>query len=144
MVDDPDPDSVAALMRTVGGDPRRRAEDYERVLGASRVAWQRAVRQRARRRWTYALAAGMALVVLGAGVLRQLDDSQLPPCLRAPSRSRAAPYSPASAAGDDWRWLPASGVPLIDRNAAAHRCLRPRGVAAGSRTLRCASRARPN
>ena len=74
MADDPDRDSVAALIRAVGRRSAPPREDYERVLGASRAAWQRAVRQRARRRWTYALAAGVAFVVLGAGVLRQLDD----------------------------------------------------------------------
>ena len=70
-----DRDSVAALIRVVGRRSAPPREDYERVLGASRAAWRRTVMQRTRRRWAYALAASLAALLLGAGVLRQLDHA---------------------------------------------------------------------
>ena len=92
--------------------PRRRAEDYERIFGASRVAWQRAVRQRARRRWTYALAAGIALVALTVGVLRQLDRS-VPPMLAGTLTIATGPVFSGDTAAEDWKWLAGTDVPLM-------------------------------
>jgi len=109
---DPDPDSVAALIRAVGRRSVPPREDYDRVLGASRVAWQRAVRQRARRRWTYALAAGVVLVVLGTGVLRQIDDLR-PTVVAGTLTTVSGAVFAGSAAGDEWHWLNERGVPLI-------------------------------
>jgi FecR protein len=112
MVDDADPDSVAALIRAVGRRSVPPREDYERVLGASRAAWQRAVRQRARRRWTYALAAGLALVMLGAGVLRQVNDLH-PTVVAGTLTTVSGAVFAGSAAGEEWRWLNESGVSLV-------------------------------
>ncbi len=107
-----DRDSVGALIRAVGRRCVPPREDYERVLGASRAAWQQAVRQRARRRWTYALAAGVAFVVLGAGVLRHLDDVQPTVVAGTLTTINGAVFA-GSVAGEEWRWLSESGVPLL-------------------------------
>lgn len=107
-----DRDSVGALIRAVGRRSVPPREDYERVLGASRAAWQHAVRQRARRRWVYALAAGVAFVVLGTGVLRHLDRSQ-PTVVAGTLTTISGAVFAGSAAGEEWRWLSESGVPLL-------------------------------
>jgi ferric-dicitrate binding protein FerR (iron transport regulator) len=112
MADNPDRDSVAALIRAVGRRSAPPREDYERVLDASRAAWQRTVRQRARRRWTYALAAGVALVVLGIGVLRQVDDSS-PAAVAAILATTSGNVFAGNTTGEQWRWLTDSGVPLL-------------------------------
>jgi hypothetical protein len=112
MADNPDPDSVAALIRAVGRRSAPPREDYDRVFGASRAVWQRVVRQRARRRWTYALAAGVAFVVLAAGVLRHLDDSR-PAVVAAILANASGAVFGGTAAGEEWRWLSESGGPLL-------------------------------
>lgn len=112
MVDSPDPDSLAALIRAVGRRSVPPREDYERVLGASRAAWQRAVRERKRRRWTYALAAGVAFVVLAAGVLRQIDDLR-PNVVAGTLTTFSGAVFAGSAAGEKWRWLNERGAPLM-------------------------------
>ena len=82
------------------------------IYGASRAAWQRAVRQQARRRWTYALAAGIVLVTLTVGVLRQLDRSD-PPVLAATPTIATGPVFSGDTAAEDWNWLSSTGVPLM-------------------------------
>ena len=109
---DQDRDSVAALLRTVGKRSAPPSEDYERIFGASRAAWQRAVRQQARRRWTYALAAGIVLVTLTVGVLRQLDRSD-PPVLAGTLTIATGPVFSGDSAAEDWNWLSSTGVPLM-------------------------------
>ena len=113
MASHPEQDSVAALLRTVGKRVAPPAEDYERVFGASRFAWQRAVRRNARRRWAYALAAGIALVGLALGVLRQLDLSNSPK-LAGTLTIATGPVFAGDAAGKDWRWLADAQVPLME------------------------------
>jgi ferric-dicitrate binding protein FerR (iron transport regulator) len=66
-------DSLARLIGAVGRRAAPPAEDYQRVLRASREAWERAVRQRRRRQWVYALAASLAIVAIGIGLLHRLD-----------------------------------------------------------------------
>jgi ferric-dicitrate binding protein FerR (iron transport regulator) len=112
MADHPEQDSVAALLRSVGKRSAPPAEDYERIFGASRLAWQRAVRQRSRRRWTYALAAGIALVGLAIGVLRQLDHSG-PAILAGTLTIVTGPVFSGDATDEDWKWLVAADVPLL-------------------------------
>jgi hypothetical protein len=107
-----EPDSVAALLRTVGKRSAPPREDYERIFGASRVAWQRAVRRHARRRWTYALAAGIALVTLTVGVLRQLDRAS-PPVLAGTLTIGSGPVFSSGTAAEDWHWLAGTDVPLM-------------------------------
>jgi ferric-dicitrate binding protein FerR (iron transport regulator) len=106
-----DRDSVGALILAVGRRSVPPREDYERVLSASRAAWQGAVRQRVRRRWTYALAAVVAFVVFGAGVLRQIDGPH-PAVVAATLTTIDGAVFAGSAAGEEWRWLSESGVPL--------------------------------
>src|SRR3989337_2829529 len=97
-----DRDSVAALIHTVGRRAAPPSEDYDRVLAASEAAWKRAVRQRIRRRWTYAIAAGVALVMLGAGLLRNLDARR--PVIAGTLATASGAVFAGTAAGDDWRW----------------------------------------
>jgi hypothetical protein len=111
MADNPDRDSVADLIHAVGRRSVPPREDYERVLGASRIAWQQAVRQRARRRWIYALAAGVAFVALGAGVLRQLHESRPAVAAGMLNTVEGAVFA-GTAAGDGWRWVTQVNVPL--------------------------------
>ena len=105
-------DSVAALLRTVGKRSAPPREDYERIFGASRAAWQRAVRQHARRRWAYALAAGIALVTLALGVLRQIDRSS-PPMLAGTLTIANGPVFSSGTAAENWSWLAGTDVPLM-------------------------------
>lgn len=112
MVDSPDRDSLAALIRTVGRRSAPPRDDYERVLDASRAAWQRSVRQRARRRWGYALAAGMAFVVLGTGVLRHLAGVQPTVVVATLIKANGAVFG-STVAGDEGRWLTVHGAPLL-------------------------------
>lgn len=112
MVDKPDRDSIAALIRTVGRRSAPPREDYERVLAASRDAWQRAVRQRTRRRWTYAIAAGLALVVLSAGALRQLDSGNATAVAGTLTTASGAVFA-GGTKGDEWHWLTDDGVPVL-------------------------------
>jgi hypothetical protein len=111
MAENPDRDPVAALLRAVGRRSSPPREDYERVLGASRAAWQRALRQRAQRRWRYALAAGVAFVVLGSGVLWQLGRSPAEGVVATLTATNGAVFA-GSAAGEEWRWLAQSGESL--------------------------------
>jgi hypothetical protein len=111
MGDTPDRDSVADLIHAVGRRSVPPREDYERVLGASRIAWQQAVRQRARRRWTYALAAGVAFVVVGAGVIRQLHGSR-PAVAAGMLNTVEGTVFAGTAAGEGWHWLTQAKVPL--------------------------------
>ncbi len=112
MASHPEQDSVAALLRTVGKRAAPPPEDYERILLASRVAWQRAVRQRARRRWTYALAAGIALVAFTALVMRQFDRSD-PPMLAGTLSIAMGPVFTGTATAEDWNSLSGTEVPLM-------------------------------
>lgn len=107
-----DPDSVAALLRKVGRRHAPPAEDYERVLAASREAWRRTVRQRAKRRWTYAVAASAALVALLMGVLWRPDGTQ--PVVPAGRLSIVAGgVFAGDTRGKDWRWISQGDVPLL-------------------------------
>ena len=112
MVDGPERDSVAALIRTAGRRAAPPRDDYERVLAVSREAWQRAVRQRVRRRWTYAIAAGLALVALGAGALRQLDGGGATAVAGTLTTANGAVFA-GSMAGDEWHWLSEKDVPVL-------------------------------
>jgi hypothetical protein len=112
MADDPeDRDSLAALIVKVGRRSEPPREDYERVLVASRAAWQHTLRQRTRRRWSYALAAGVALVALGAGMLRQLDRPFAAVMAGTLTTTIGGVFG-GGVAGDDWRWLSESGVTI--------------------------------
>ena len=112
MTSHPEQDSVAALLRTVGKRSAPPLEDYERILGASRVAWQRAVRLHARRRWSYALAAGITLVALSFGVLSFLDRAA-PPMLAGTLTIATGPVFSGRTAAEDWKWLAGTDVPLM-------------------------------
>ena len=71
-------DVLAELVRAAGSRPVPAEDDYQRVLAASRQAWQRAVRSRSRRRRHYALAAGVALVAIGAAMVTQRAPTPSP------------------------------------------------------------------
>lgn len=108
---DQEPDSVAALLRTVGKRSAPPSEDYERIFEASRSAWQRAVRQRVRRRWTYSLAAGFAVMAL-IGVLGHFDRSS-PPVLAGTLTIVTGPVFSGGTTAEDWNWLSGADVPLM-------------------------------
>jgi ferric-dicitrate binding protein FerR (iron transport regulator) len=76
----PERDALAELIRAAGRRPAPRAADYERVLAASRVAWQAKLRAHRRRYW-YALAAVLALVAVG--LVSMLLQSPAPIAARA-------------------------------------------------------------
>jgi len=58
-------DVLGELIRAAGRRPTPPHDDYERVLNASRSAWQKKVRSRRRRQWSYALAASLATFAIG-------------------------------------------------------------------------------
>jgi hypothetical protein len=113
MTDQPPTDALGELIRNVGRRAQPPPEDYERILRVSHAAWQRAARQRARRRWTLALAAGVALLAVSLATLRFLD---------APARGAVVAHLVISQgavfASDDvgaaGRWLASSGAPILD------------------------------
>jgi ferric-dicitrate binding protein FerR (iron transport regulator) len=104
-------DSVAALIRTVGRRPAPPREDYERVLAASRAAWQRTVQRRRRRRFTYALAAGVAFVLLGASLWQRLDRAT--DMVAGTLTTTVGGVFAGGVAGDEWRWLTEAGTPMM-------------------------------
>jgi ferric-dicitrate binding protein FerR (iron transport regulator) len=96
-------DALAALIRSAGKRPEPRAEDYERVLTASRAAWLDKVRARRRTRWLQALAAS---IVLGVAVtLGIIETTPSPPAATVAQRSGRVELLAA-----DGRWLPLSTV----------------------------------
>ena len=62
-------DSLAELIRAAGHRATPPREDYEQVLAAATGVWQRKVRGRQRRRWAYALAAGVSALAIGVTAL---------------------------------------------------------------------------
>jgi ferric-dicitrate binding protein FerR (iron transport regulator) len=107
-----DNDSVAALLRAVGRRSVPPREDYERVLAASRAAWQGAVRRRARMRLGYALAAGLAVLVVFAGLMRQLDSPGSAGAAATLVIARG-PVFTGDNRGQEWTWLTGRGVALL-------------------------------
>jgi ferric-dicitrate binding protein FerR (iron transport regulator) len=75
------PDALAALVRAAGKRPAPPAEDYERVLAASRATWRAKVQSRRQRRFLYAVAASLAAVALIFGAVTRLSDA--PPAASA-------------------------------------------------------------
>jgi ferric-dicitrate binding protein FerR (iron transport regulator) len=104
-------DSVADLLRQVGRRAAPPPEDYRRVFAASRSAWQAVVHRRRRRNRAWALAAGLAALVVGGGALWQLANPQ-----RGVSAGKLVIVAGGVFAGDtggeDWRWLNQPDIPL--------------------------------
>lgn len=112
MADSPDEsDSVATLIRRVGRRTAPPREDYERVLGVSRAAWQSAVRQRVRRRWTLALAASVAGLAMLSGLLYRLDAARDGVVVATLSIAEGDVFT-GDTAGEKWRWLSEVGVSI--------------------------------
>jgi ferric-dicitrate binding protein FerR (iron transport regulator) len=104
-------DSLAALIRAVGRRAVPPAEHRQRVLAVSELAWQRAVRSRARRQWTYALAASVAGVALGVLAVWRLPMFHRPDTVATISHvvGEAVLYAPVTG---EWRPLAVgSGLP---------------------------------
>ena len=96
-----DDDTLAALIRSAGKRPEPRATEYERVLAASRAAWQHRLRARRRTRWLQALAASIVIAVAAALGVWQMT----PP----PSGATLADIRGlVEMLADDGRWLPLS------------------------------------
>ncbi len=111
MTEHPPSDVLAELIRSVGRRAQPPPEDYERVLHASREAWQRAVRQRVRRRWTYALAAGIALLAVSLATLRFIDSRPGDQIVAQLTISRGTVFA-SDDIGDDGHWVTGAGVPI--------------------------------
>lgn len=94
-------DALAALIRKAGKRPEPRAADYERVLAASRTAWQGKVRARRRTRWLQALAASIVVAVAVALGVMQMTPAP-PAATLAELRGRVELLA------DGGRWLPLS------------------------------------
>jgi len=103
-------DVLARLIGTAGRRTLPPEEDYQRTLVACRATWQRAVRQRARRRWGYALAAAALIGVFGAGILRM--SGQGPVVMGTLSRAEGGVFA-ASPASGEWHWLTTPGVQML-------------------------------
>jgi len=65
-------DALGELIRAAGRRAAPPGDDYDRVLTASRGAWQKKVRSRRRRQWSYALAASVATLAIGITVIMQV------------------------------------------------------------------------
>jgi hypothetical protein len=68
-----EPDKLAELLRAVGRRPEPPAEDRVRVFVASHAAWRQTVMARRRQRWSFALAAVVAVVAIGVVSLLPRD-----------------------------------------------------------------------
>ena len=104
------PDSVAALLHRVGRRPAPPQEDRARVFAASREAWQRSVRQRRWRRWSYSLAAGVVVALL-IGVSWRLGPSAQVEAARL-SIVQGGVFA-GDTAGSEWHWINRGGVPML-------------------------------
>ena len=62
-------DDLAELLQAVGKRPAPSREDYEQVLAATTAVWQGKVRRHRRQRWSYGLAATLALAAIGTAAL---------------------------------------------------------------------------
>lgn len=112
MVDQPQRDSLAELLHAAGRRPAPPPADYERVLAASRVAWRNSVRQRSRRRFAYALAASVALIVVGVGALRQVLDEPHTAAVAGMLTTANGAVFAGRPGSKDWRWLAQSDTAL--------------------------------
>jgi hypothetical protein len=113
MTEHPPTDLLAELIRSVGRRAQPPPEDYERILHASRQAWMRAVRQRSRRRWTLALAAGVALLGVSLATLHVLDSTPGGAVVARLTISHGAVFA-SDDVGKAGRWLTDAGVPILD------------------------------
>jgi ferric-dicitrate binding protein FerR (iron transport regulator) len=113
MTEHPPTDVLAELIRSVGRRAQPPPEDYERILHASRQAWLRAVRQRTRRRWTLALAAGVAFVGTSLGILRFLDSTASETVVARLTIARGAVFA-SDDVGKAGYWLTGAGVSIVD------------------------------
>jgi hypothetical protein len=113
MTDQPPTDAVGELIRNVGRRAQPPPEDYDRILRVSHAAWQRAVRQRARRRWTLALAAGVALFGLSLATLRFLDSTAPGAVVAQLTIAQGAVFA-SDDVGAARHWLANSGSPILD------------------------------
>lgn len=104
----PDGDALAALIRVAGRRPAPTAEEYERVRLASHLAWQMKVHSARRRRilW-FALAAGVATVVVGA-----LTWQATPPAAVAEVALLRSSVEILVPGTGDWR-APEPGISLV-------------------------------
>lgn len=103
-------DPLGELIHAAGRRPPPPREDYERVLAASRVAWQNKVRSRKRRRW-YALAASLAIISGTAAVLLALQPmTPVPVAAMVVADGNIAFFSDDSGT---WEPLPGAGTELL-------------------------------
>lgn len=70
--DDREHDVLGELIRAAGRRPTPPRADYEQVLAASRESWEKKVRSRRRRQWSYALAASIAALAIGVTAIMQV------------------------------------------------------------------------
>jgi ferric-dicitrate binding protein FerR (iron transport regulator) len=113
MTEHPKTDVLAELIRSVGRRAQPPREDYERILQVSQQAWQRAVRQRTRRRWTLALAAGVALLGVSLAILNFIDSTPGGAVVARLTISRGAVFA-SDEVGKAGRLLTGGGVEILD------------------------------
>jgi len=65
-------DALGALISAAGRRPAPPKDAYDEVFAAAHGAWQSNLRTRAQRRWAYALAATVAMLAVGVGLIVQL------------------------------------------------------------------------
>ena len=71
------------------------------------------MRQRTRRRWTYALAAGIALLGVSLATLRFIDSRSDDKVVAQLTIARGAVFA-SDEIGDDGRWVTGAGLPVSD------------------------------
>lgn len=73
-------DALGSLISAAGRRPAPPTKIYDEVFAAAHGAWQSKLRARAQRRWAYALAATIAMLAVGVGLIVQLvprDDAPI-------------------------------------------------------------------
>lgn len=107
-----DHDTLGALINTAGKRPAPPPEAYEQVFAAAHATWRAKLRARGRRRLVLALAASLAAVSIGGGLLVGLGPgSQLPAVASAGIIQGDVRVLPPTEAG--WRPLDRSTGPLV-------------------------------
>jgi ferric-dicitrate binding protein FerR (iron transport regulator) len=118
-----DRDVVGELVRAAGRREAPRDDEYQQVLQAAFVAWQRTLRARRRRRWVLALAAVFALGAIGLAMFFERAGRGMPPVVAVASIVHG---NVAMSSSRDATWQP------LQRGAAIRAGARIRsGTAAG-------------
>lgn len=105
-------DALGSLISAVGRRPAPPKDAYDEVFAAAHSAWQRKLRARTQRRWAYALAATIAMLAVGAGLIVQLIPGDSAPIVATTGivQGEVLVLRPGD---DDWQPLRSMTDPIV-------------------------------